>query len=155
MSVLTQIAAALDPAKLMEQAGFEPDPWQQEVLRTDDPRVLLLCCRQSGKSTVAAALAVHTAITKPNALVLLLSPSLRQSAELFRMVTNVYKRAARQSVPLKQESGLTSILTLVIDRSRSGGSRLGCFVESLSPRPWREIAPARGGCGPGRRTSVA
>lgn len=106
MSVLTQIAAALDPAKLMQQAGFEPDDWQQEVLRTDDPRVLLLCCRQSGKSTVAAALAVHTAITKPNALVLLLSPSLRQSAELFRMVANVYKRTARQSVPLKQESGL-------------------------------------------------
>ena len=90
----------------MQQAGLEPDPWQQEVLRTDDPRVLLLCCRQSGKSTVAGALAVHTAIVKPDALVLLLSPSLRQSTELFRMVTTIYRRTARESVPVKQESGL-------------------------------------------------
>ncbi len=41
MSVLTQIAAALDPAKLMEQAGFEPDDWQQRVLRSDAKRTLL------------------------------------------------------------------------------------------------------------------
>ncbi len=89
MSVLTQIASALDPAKLMEQAGFEPDEWQADVLRSDAKRTLLLCCRQSGKSTVAATLAVHTATTKPGALVLMLSPSLRQSGELFRTVTAI------------------------------------------------------------------
>ena len=106
MSVLTQIAAALDPAKLMEQAGFEPDDWQQRVLRSDARRTLLLCCRQSGKSTVAATLAVHTATTKHGALVLMLSPSLRQSGELFRKVGAVYRRAAAQDVPSKQESTL-------------------------------------------------
>ena len=106
MSVLTQIAAALDPAKLMEQAGFEPDDWQQRVLRSDARRTLLLCCRQSGKSTVAATLAVHTATTKPGALVLMLSPSLRQSGELFRKVAAVYRRTAAQGVPSKQESTL-------------------------------------------------
>ena len=106
MSVLTQIAAALDPAKLMEQAGFEPDDWQQRVLRSDARRTLLLCCRQSGKSTVAAVLAVHTAITKPGALMLMLSPSLRQSGELFRTVSAIYRRAARGSVPVKADSAL-------------------------------------------------
>lgn len=42
------------------------------------------CCRQWGKSTVTAAKAVHTAITKPGSLITVLSPSARQSAEFIR-----------------------------------------------------------------------
>jgi hypothetical protein len=45
---------------------------------------LLLCSRQVGKSTVAAALALKAALLEAPALVLLLSPTLRQSGELFR-----------------------------------------------------------------------
>jgi phage terminase large subunit-like protein len=51
--------------------------------------VLLNCSRQSGKSTVAASLAVYEALALPGALVLLLSPSLRQSQELFRKTLDV------------------------------------------------------------------
>ena len=105
MSIWTQIAAALDPVKLMEQAGFEPDEWQVDALRSSARRLLLLCSRQSGKSTVAAALAVHTATTKSGALVLLLSPSQRQSGELFRKVTGVL-RAAATGIAIKQQSAL-------------------------------------------------
>jgi hypothetical protein len=50
------------------------------------------CCRQSGKSTTAAVLALHEAIYRPGSLVLLISPSLRQSSELFRKVTNLLTR---------------------------------------------------------------
>jgi hypothetical protein len=46
--------------------------------------MLLLCSRQGGKSVVAAALALVTALTRAPALILLLSPTLRQSGELFR-----------------------------------------------------------------------
>jgi hypothetical protein len=46
--------------------------------------MLLLCSRQSGKSQVAAALALREALLAPPALILLLSPTLRQSGELFR-----------------------------------------------------------------------
>lgn len=53
--------------------------------------MMLLCSRQSGKSTVTAALACHQAIHEPGALVLLLSPSLRQSSELFRKVLNFFQ----------------------------------------------------------------
>ena len=59
MGVLTDIASALDPVLLMQSAGFEPDPWQRELLRSDAKRSLVLCSRQSGKSTVAAEMAVH------------------------------------------------------------------------------------------------
>jgi hypothetical protein len=73
-----------DPARLMSLAGLTPDPWQTALLRSPCRRALLLMSRQAGKSTVAAALALREALLRPGALVLLLSPTLRQSAELFR-----------------------------------------------------------------------
>jgi terminase large subunit-like protein len=45
------------------------------------------CSRQSGKNTTAAILGLHRAVYHPKSLVLLVSPSLRQSSELFRKVT--------------------------------------------------------------------
>jgi hypothetical protein len=96
---------ALDPALLMEQIGFSPDPWQQSLLRSTAKRQLLLCCRQSGKSTTTAALALHEALYAPPALVLLLSPSLRQSQELFRKVLATYK-AIDNALPATLESAL-------------------------------------------------
>jgi hypothetical protein len=105
MGLATDLAGALDPVQLARQAGLEPDPWQADVLRSTAPRVLLNCCRQSGKSTTVATLSVHTAVYQPGALVLLLSPSLRQSVELFRKVTAVYQ-AAGEPVPAEAESVL-------------------------------------------------
>jgi Terminase large subunit, T4likevirus-type, N-terminal len=73
-----------DPSWAMTAAGMVPDPWQTDLCRSDAPRTLLLCCRQAGKSTAAAALALSTALLSPHSLTLLLSPTLRQSGELFR-----------------------------------------------------------------------
>lgn len=71
-----------------ETLGFKADPWQAEVLRSDTKRLLLNCSRQSGKSTTTAALALHTALFQPGSLILVVSPSLRQSLELFRKLTD-------------------------------------------------------------------
>jgi hypothetical protein len=68
-----------------------PDSWQSKVLLSSAQRTLLLCSRQAGKSTVSATLALFEAVCRPPALVLLLSPSLRQSAELFRKVLDLYR----------------------------------------------------------------
>lgn len=57
------LEAALDPAKLAGRLGMMPDPWQAQVLRSKADRIILNCCRQSGKSTVAAFMALHTAFT--------------------------------------------------------------------------------------------
>src|ERR671932_1594223 len=92
------LALALDPALLVRQAGITPDDWQARALRSPVSRMLLNCSRQSGKSTVSAALAVHTALYESGSLVLLLSPSLRQSQELFRKCLDFY-RAAHQPAP--------------------------------------------------------
>ena len=99
---------AADPAELMRVAGLPPDPWQAELLRSVARQSLLLCTRQAGKSTVTAALATHTALYTPESLVLLLSPSLRQSQELFRKVVDFYNAvgqpvAADASTALKLE----------------------------------------------------
>src|SRR5262249_58654916 len=72
-----------DPTQLLTLAGLRPDEWQQQLLRSQALRILLLCARQTGKSTAAAALALCVALFEAPALVLLLSPTLRQSAEFF------------------------------------------------------------------------
>lgn len=100
---------ALDPAALARAAGLEPDGWQMDALYTTAPRLLFNCSRQSGKSTVSAVLAVHTALTEPGSLVLLLSPTLRQSGELFKKCLQVYRAAGR---PVAAESETALSLTL-------------------------------------------
>jgi hypothetical protein len=94
-----------DPVGLMSRAGLPPDAWQEEVLRSPAARTLLLCSRQAGKSTVAAALALRTALLRPSSPVLLLSPSLRQSGELFRKVMDLFGALGRP-MPVSAESAL-------------------------------------------------
>jgi hypothetical protein len=82
---------ALDGVSFAEdRLGFIPDPWQRRLLRSTARWVLLNCCRQSGKSTTTAIVAVHQAIYDPG-LVLCVSPSLRQSRELFAKIIGFVK----------------------------------------------------------------
>ena len=99
-----------DPAILMEIAGMPADPWQRRLLGSHALQSLLLCCRQAGKSTVTAALALRVALLEAPALILLLSPTQRQSGELFRdKVMRLYDAVGRP-VPSVQESALTVAL---------------------------------------------
>ena len=92
MILARDLERALDARALLEEVSVTPDPWQQEMLTSPAKRSLYLCCRQSGKSTTAAAKALHTAMFNEGELVLLLSPSLRQSGELFRKVLDLYRQ---------------------------------------------------------------
>ncbi len=88
-----------------------PDPWQADLLRSSWSRALLLCSRQAGKSQVAAAIGLQTAFLRPGSLTLLLSPTLRQSGELFRdKLMRVYEALGRP-VPAASETQLTLTLT--------------------------------------------
>lgn len=92
--LLDRLRAA--PSSVMTEAGLRPDPWQAELLASASPRLLLLASRQSGKSEVSGMLALHQALTEPNSLVLLLSPSERQSGELFQSkVIRAYHRLGK------------------------------------------------------------
>jgi hypothetical protein len=78
-----EIAAALD---------IELDPWQLDVLAGGWPRALLNCSRQSGKSTVTALLAAAEITTVAGSMVLIIAPSDRQSALLFRTALWMYRQ---------------------------------------------------------------
>jgi hypothetical protein len=99
-----------DPANLMALAGMAPDPWQAALLRSSAERVLLLCSRQAGKSQTAAALALRAALLEAPALVLLFSPTLRQSGELFRDKVLRLFNALGRPVSITQESALQMAL---------------------------------------------
>lgn len=89
----------------MSRAGLEPDPWQQALLTSDWDRALLNCCRQSGKTTVSAALALEAALSASDALVLILAPARRQSKEFLRSARTLYRDAA-PDVELDKQSEL-------------------------------------------------
>src|SRR5437867_4288682 len=95
-----------DPANTMRLAGLESDHWQAELIRSDAPRTLLLATRQGGKSTAVGALALYEAMARPGSLVLLPSPSERQSAELFLKVTTAYDGLG-QPVPARKRTELS------------------------------------------------
>lgn len=104
------LAAALDPVVFAYRCGIVADPWQVDVLRSPHRRLLLNCSRQSGKSTTTAIIGLHRAIYHPGSLVLLISPSLRQSSELFRTLARLYGRLG-ETIPPKAESALRLELT--------------------------------------------
>ena len=47
-----------DPGRVLTAAGMGPDPWQTGLILSSADRILMLCARQVGKSTLAAALAL-------------------------------------------------------------------------------------------------
>lgn len=69
-----------------EHLDLDLDEWQADVLTAPWKRCLLNVTRQGGKSTVAALLGLHEALYRPGSLTLIVSPSDRQSAELFKKI---------------------------------------------------------------------
>lgn len=100
------LALALDPVRLLRRAGIEPDPWQARLLRSPARQIAMLCSRQSGKSTTAAGLAAHAAIYEPGAPILCLSPSERQSKELFRTTKQTLAALGEIAPRTMEESAL-------------------------------------------------
>jgi Terminase large subunit, T4likevirus-type, N-terminal len=91
ISLAEDLRLALDRVSFAQKAGLEPDPWQRDLLASCSDRVLLNCCRQSGKSTMTAIVALHRALYHPGSLILCLAPALRQSQELFGKVLGFYR----------------------------------------------------------------
>jgi hypothetical protein len=81
----------LFPELILQRAGMTPDHWQARVLKTRKTQILLLCSRQVGKTLVAAALALRTALLEAPALVLVLTPSERQSNEFMRRIQELHE----------------------------------------------------------------
>jgi hypothetical protein len=88
---------ALDAVTFAREAlSFDPDPWQQQVLRSSAKRILLNCCRQSGKSTITSIMALHRALFYPASTILVISASQRQSSELFKKIVGFVDHLAQR-----------------------------------------------------------
>jgi Terminase large subunit, T4likevirus-type, N-terminal len=87
------VAVPADPVEFAISVGIAPDPWQEDVLTSQHPRKILCCGRQTGKSTVAAVLSIHKALTVPGSTVLVVAPGERQAKLLFSKAAGLYKRA--------------------------------------------------------------
>ncbi len=131
-SLTSNLKYALDPVRFAEMLGFEPDPWQETALRWTGKKLMMCCSRQAGKSTVSAIVALHRIMFSPGSLVLLVSPSQRQSGELFKKVTELIKMLPakvekvednRLSVTLRNSSRIVSLpSTEATIRGYSGAS---------------------------------
>lgn len=118
MNPLQLIRLALDPADILRAQGLTPDPWQNDLLWARQPQILLNCSRQSGKSTTVAALALHTALFRPHSLVVLVSPTQRQSGEIFRKVLDGYHALNNPVAALAQTQSQLEL---------ANGSRIVCL----------------------------
>lgn len=112
------IAILFDAARFARtRLGFVPDRHQKTVLRSHAPRALLNCTRQWGKSTVTAAKAVHHAWAYSESLVLVVSPTLRQSGEFVRKAARFLDRMHIG----RKSDGLNEISLLLPNGSRIVG----------------------------------
>lgn len=73
-----------------EVLNFHPDLWALRVMTLPARYVIENVSRQAGKSTCSAAMAVHQSVFFPGSLVLVVSPTLRQSGELQRKAMKFY-----------------------------------------------------------------
>jgi hypothetical protein len=107
IDLATLVAHGLDPGLFCkERLDFVPDPWQAKLLRSKAPQCILNCGRQVGKSTVVAALALHTCLYRPGGLVIVIAPSQRQSRELFIKIMG-FLQSLEPVEPTEEETKLS------------------------------------------------
>ena len=76
----------------MDRLRFPLEDAQRKLLKTTGPRVILNCTRQWGKSSMAACVALHRAYYRPKSLILIVSPTQRQSSELMEKIRELAVR---------------------------------------------------------------
>jgi len=113
------------PAFARDILNFHPDPVQHQLLATTASRCILNCSRQWGKSTVTAIKALHHAAFTSDRLVIVVSPSDRQSGEFIRKVSDLSEKAGFKP----RGDGKNSLSLLYPNKSRIIG--LPCNEETI------------------------
>lgn len=88
--------------ELAADLGIDLDGWQRAVLGSTARYVVMLASRQAGKSTTAALLALHQAVSVSGSLTLIISPSERQSKLLLRTVRRLHAGLRDAASPLAE-----------------------------------------------------
>jgi len=80
--------------------GFEPKPYQADLLRESGKRIVVVFPRQSGKTTTLAIRMIHFALTHPATTNLIVAPGYRQS---MIVMDRVQEQIARMSTKRRRE----------------------------------------------------
>jgi Helicase len=118
-SLAADFARALDPGLIARDIGIDRlDDWQARLIDEPPRRLLCLCGRQVGKSTAAAVCALNSVIYSAPSTVVLISPSMRQSVELFRTFHGMW-----QALPNRPAATYETLQRLELEN----GSRVVSF----------------------------
>lgn len=98
------LAAAVDPVAFGSTLSFDAEPWQRKLLRSPARRVLVRCSRQVGKTQTTSIKALHTARFNPGALVLIISPTQRQSDEMLLRIRTLHRATSGGVAKLAKDS---------------------------------------------------
>jgi hypothetical protein len=146
VSLAEDLKLALDRVSFAKRLGLLPDPWQEDLLRSISDRVFLNCCRQSGKSTMTAIVALHQALYHPSSLILCLAPALRQSQELFGKVLGFYRdldrpipAQAERKLSLELENGSRIVTLPGTDKTIRGFSGAALLIVDEASRVADEL----------------
>jgi len=137
--------ASLDEVE--RRSGLRLDEWQRE-LALGDMSTLVLCGRQVGKTTAAAAAAVVEMMADERAHVVCVSPSLRQSQELYTRIARLVdvvcadqvERSSAISVRLK--SGAKCVSLPASEHTIRGLSAVTLLLEDEASRVPDELYAA-------------
>jgi hypothetical protein len=92
LSLQRDLARACDPVLFARDCGLSPDAVQAELLSSTSRRVIVNCCRQWGKSSITALIALWECLYAAPARVCCISPSQKQSAELLLKVNHFWSK---------------------------------------------------------------
>lgn len=116
-----------DPVEFAKSVGIEPEAWQREILRSDHKQQIILAGRRTGKSTVAAILALHRALTIPGFRTIFTAPSLEQAQIPYLMAISMYRVLGRpvpaiseRRTGLELASGSTILAMAAVEKTRRG-----------------------------------
>ena len=138
----------LSPVMFARHISIEPDDWQKDALKARDREIILNCCRQSGKSTTAAIKALHMALSFPNSTIVIISPTQRQSQEIFRMIDRFYekvkeppKKTKDTEFTMELENG-SRIISMPGNESMRGIPAVDLLIEDEASRVNDEVSYA-------------
>jgi len=99
--------------------GWHPFPYQEKLLLDQAKRIVCCWGRQCGKTSTIAVKAIHFAYSNPNMMVLITSPSLRQSMIMFdriqgfitgnSLLSNGVARKTRTVIQLLNKSSIIAL----------------------------------------------
>jgi Terminase large subunit, T4likevirus-type, N-terminal len=118
VSLSHDLARAMDICLFARDCGLDPDDVQTRLLTSTSNRLLVNCCRQWGKSSLTAILALHAALYNAPAMIVIVSPSMQQSVELYKKISDYLAkipgapRATLQSLTRMQLENGSRIISL-------------------------------------------